>query len=186
MGGLWLLGEAGHEVQWPFAPVQADSPDGQFLAAMTAHHKVGLHLSQLAAVQSHTSDVQDLAALMAAEHKAEMARMQKWWQSWFAGDMPDVQAQGRQQMVGMPPPDLLQKLEDMDGARFERFFLPIMLRHHEGAIVMCNSILQRAYDPRAALLALSIRHTQLQQMEQMRRLLRARSDDGSATVPYTW
>jgi uncharacterized protein (DUF305 family) len=153
---------------------------------MTAHHKVGLHLSQLAAVQSPTSDVQDLGTLMAAEHKAEIARMQKWWQSWFKGDMPSVQAQGYQQMVGMPPPNLLQQLEDMDGAWFERLFLPIMLRHYEGAIVMCNHILQHAHDARTALLALSIRHTQLQQMEQMRRLLRARSDDGSATVPYTW
>jgi hypothetical protein len=49
---------------------------------------------------------------------------------------------------------------------------------------MCNRILQYGSDPRTSLLALSIRHAQLQQMEEMRRLLRERSDDGSAAVSY--
>ena len=84
------------------------------------------------------------------------------------------------------PPELLQRLQEMDGTPFDRLFLPIMLRHHEGAVVMCNRILQHGFDPRTSLLALSIRHAQLQQMEEMRRLLRERSDDGSAAVSYTW
>jgi uncharacterized protein (DUF305 family) len=186
MGGLWALGESGHEVQWPFSSVQTDSPDGRFLIDMTAHHGVGLQLAQLAVVRSRASEVQDLGLLMAAEHKAEMARMHTWWQSWFQGDMPSITAQEYQQMVGMPPPDLLQRLQEIDGTPFDRLFLPIMLQHHEGAIVMCNWILQHGFDARTSLLALSIRHAQLQQMEEMRRLLRERSDDGSAAVPYTW
>jgi uncharacterized protein (DUF305 family) len=99
--------------------------------------------------------------------------------------MPGINAQEHQQMVGMPPPDLLKRLEEMGGTPFDRLFLSIMLRHHEGAIVMCNRILQRGSDPHTSLLALSIRHAQVQQMEEMRRLLRERSNDGSAAVPYT-
>jgi uncharacterized protein (DUF305 family) len=85
-----------------------------------------------------------------------------------------------------PPPDLVTPLQAMHGSPFERAFLSLMLRHHEGTVVMCNSILQRGSDPRISLLALSIRHAQLQQMERLRHLLRERSDDGSAAVPYTW
>jgi uncharacterized protein (DUF305 family) len=51
---------------------------------------------------------------------------------------------------------------------------------------MYNHILHQGHDPRTALLALSIVHAQTQHMEQMRRMLRAHSDDGSAVVPYTW
>jgi uncharacterized protein (DUF305 family) len=89
-------------------------------------------------------------------------------------------------MVGMPPPALLENLEHMQSERFAQLFLPIMLRHHEGALVMCTHILHQGQDPRTALMALSIAHAQTQQMAQMRQMLRAHSDDGSAAVPYTW
>jgi uncharacterized protein (DUF305 family) len=37
-------------------------------------------------------------------------------------------------LVGMPPPELLENLKGMEGERFARLFLLVMLRHHEGAL----------------------------------------------------
>ena len=183
---LWALGESRREVEWPFARVQADGPDGQFLHNMTVHHEVGLYLSELAAEHAADTTVRTLGELMASEHQAEIALMRQWWQSWFASEMPDLSNQEHHAMVGMSPPQLLEELEGTQGVHFEQLFLPVMIHHHEGAIVMCNEVLQQGHDPRNYLLAWSIRHTQLNQMEQMRRLLRERSSDGSAAVPYTW
>jgi uncharacterized protein (DUF305 family) len=186
MGVLWGLGESGREFKWPFPSVQVEGPEGRFLRHMTAHHVVGLRLSKLAAERSHSAALRDLGELMAAEHTAEIARMRLWWHSWFDGDMPGITDQEYHGMVGMPPPVVLEKLEGIQSERFVRLFLPVMLRHHEGALVMCNHMLHQGHDPRPALLALSISHVQRQQMVWMRQLLRLHSDDGSAAVPYTW
>jgi len=153
---------------------------------MTAHHAVGLRLAKLAAERSDAAVLRDLGELMAAEHEAEIARMQQWWRSWFDSEIPGITDREHHEMVGMPTPELLESLKALEGERFAQLFLPVMLRHHEGALVMCNLLLKQGHDPRTLLLALSISHAQSNQMERMRQLLRARSDDGSATVPYTW
>lgn len=186
MGSLWTLGASGKEMRWPFATIQVTDPDGQWLRHMTAHHVVGLQLAQLAAERSEAAAVRDLAVLMAAEHKAEIARMRLWWRSWFDHEMPGISDQEYLDMVGMPPPELLEHLQTIEGKDFERTFLPVMLRHHEGAIVMCNAMGQQRRDPRIALLAVSISHAQKKQMEQMRQMLRQYSNDGSAAIPYVW
>jgi uncharacterized protein (DUF305 family) len=186
IGVLWTMGETGNEFKWPVTPVRAEGPDGRFLHHMTAHHVVGLQLAKLAAERSDAAALRDLGELMAAEHEAEIARMQQWWRSWFDSEMPGITDQEHHAMVGMPPPELLESLKALEGERFAQLFLPVMLRHHEGALAMCNLVLKQGHDPRTLLLALSISHTQNNQMELMRQLLRARSDDGSATVPYTW
>jgi uncharacterized protein (DUF305 family) len=104
IGVLWAMGETGNEFKWPVTPVRAEGPDGRFLYHMTAHHVVGLQLAKLAAERSDAAALRDLGELMAAEHEAEIARMQQWWRSWFDSEMPGITDQEHHAMVGMPPP----------------------------------------------------------------------------------
>ena len=185
MGALAWRGRTRGEFRLPGLG-HADGPDGRFLRHMTAHHVIGLRMTRRIADASPDDRLQQLGELMAAEHDAQIDIMRRWWRSWFGGEMPEISAEEYRFMAGMPPEDLLDQLDHLTGIDLDRLFLPAMLRHHEGALVMCNRVLEHGRDPRNWLLARTIRHSQSGQMEEMRRMLRARSDDGSAAVPFTW
>ena len=178
---------ARREPRLPGRDYRPEDADLEFLQHMTAHHEVGLHIAEMAADRAEDRELRTLSELMAAEHAGELDLMREWWRSWVGGAVPPLDEATRQQMVGMPPWSQIELLRaEEDGTGFDSMFLQVMLRHHEGAVVMCDRVLEGPRDPRVDLLARGIRHSQLRQMELMRRILRRTSEDGSARVPFDW
>jgi uncharacterized protein (DUF305 family) len=73
---------------------------------------------------------------------------------------------------GMAGPEELDRLEDSTGAAFDRLWLELMIRHHEGAIAMAEAR-ERAggRDVRAGELAADVVVTQLDEIGRMEDLL---------------
>lgn len=86
--------------------------------------------------------------------------MQKWWRSWFNGDLPEVGPDERVSIPGIPSRETMAELERLRGMEFEERFLPVMIDHHEGAIEMSRQAWEKAVDPRVKLFAEQIRHAQ--------------------------
>ena len=166
------------EPRWPRAardgargPV--DEITLRFLRHMSAHHELGVRMTEAALDKAQRDEVQTLARLMLGEHLAELDVMRSWWESWAGEPMPGITAEEFSSMHGMPRPDELEVMEGLDGVAFERRFLPMMLFHHEGAVLMAAEAIENARDPRVRVFASNIRHTQLGQMHKMTELLSA-------------
>ena len=155
----------------PYLPLfggpQAKSFDQSFFRMMSAHHQVGVELSQLAADRAVSKDVQVLGRLMVAEQQAEIEAQQRWWQSWFGGVLPPPSPEEHAMMPGMLPSGALEQLATLSGSDFDQRFLDLMIRHHEGAVQMSDQAWSRAGDLRLRIFAIQIRHAQTRQITRM-------------------
>lgn len=178
LGAARVWAQRRGEPRWPGAarddgrrPV--DELTLRFLRHMSAHHELGVRMAEAALDKAQRDEVQTLARLMLGEHLAELDVMRSWWQSWTGKPMPGITTDEFASMHGMPRPDELEVMEGMDGIAFEQRFLPMMLFHHEGAVLMAAEAIEYSRDPRVRLFASNIRHTQLGQMHKMTELLSA-------------
>ena len=83
-------------------------------------------------------------------------------------------ADGGVLMHGMATDTELQRLRGANGVDAEILFLQLMIRHHEGGVVMARAILQLTGRPEIIQMATSIEEGQRVEIEQMRTMLDAR------------
>ena len=100
--------------------------DVRFMQGMIAHHAQAMHMSKMAASRGASPRLVRFAQKIDQSQDIEIVQMQQWLHSkkQFA---PDTSA--------------------WRGKDFERLFLQLMIRHHEGAIMMVDDLLKT---PRAA------------------------------------
>lgn len=170
LSGLTALAKMGRVVPWPFGKKSAQEADQKFLRHMTWHHEVGVWLSKVAVDKAIRDELRVLGRLMLAQHRAELKVMRDWWQSWYDEKMEPLSPEEYDSMPGMPPVEEMHKLETLDGAEFEQKFLLLMMDHHLGAIAMATEVCDTGTDVRVKLFADSIRHTQRNQVQQMKKL----------------
>ncbi len=77
-------------------------------------------------------------------------------------------------MHGMATETELQRLRDANGVDAEILFLQLMIRHHEGGIVMARAILELTDRGELIQMATSIEDGQRVEIENMRTMLAAR------------
>jgi uncharacterized protein (DUF305 family) len=172
---LGWLGQRDREI--PLLALLDGQPavDQRFLRLMTFHHAMGVELAREAAARADDPELRRLASLMIADQSGEMDIMGQWWRSWIAPEVPPLSPEEHAAMPGMPAAEELAALEAVRGSGFDALFLPVMSRHHAGAIAMANDALAGAVDLRVWLLAQSVRHAQRNQIAMMRRLAAGRS-----------
>lgn len=86
---------------------------------------------------------------------------------------PDLTHAEHEQHTGMPgmaTPAELTALSRTTGAAFDRMFLRLMIRHHQGAVTMSKALAITGQDPRAAELAQEIGIGQTKEIAIMQRL----------------
>ena len=76
---------------------------------------------------------------------------------------------------GMMSGDEMTELEQASGPDFDRMFLTMMIRHHEGAVATAKSETERGEFPPARQLATQITTAQQVEIEEMEGLLSATS-----------
>lgn len=179
LAGLLLLA-AGVEIlcerkMEPYLPLLSASNnfDQGFMKRMTAHHEVGRDLALMAANKAGDDRLKTLGRLMAAEQKAEIDSMRRWWGSWFGSVPPALSEAEHASMPGMPSAETIRALGRLQGSEFDSQFVNVMIFHHNGAIEMSNQAEDAAADPRLRLFAAQIVHAQPRQISYMRQLLRA-------------
>lgn len=152
----------------PFVAADAD-----FMRRMIPHHAQALDLAALVPGRSAGTDVPRLAARIEASQRDEIAQMEKWLMA--RGQALPAPHGGHADVPGMVTADELAALTAAAGPAFDRMFLTLMIRHHEGALRMVADLYAAGggLEPAADRFAREVNADQTIEIRRMRDLLAA-------------
>jgi uncharacterized protein (DUF305 family) len=120
--------------------------DVHFMQGMIAHHGQAIHMSRLAASRGANARLVKFANKIDQSQEAEIRLMQEWLRA-NNQSAPEAESWRTMMMPGMLTTAELDQLDKARGVEFEKLFLTLMIRHHEGALRMVADLLAT---PRAA------------------------------------
>ena len=163
------------------------SPDDvRFMQDMIPHHHQALEMAELVADRTNRPELVDVAGRINASQRDEIAFMQQWLRE-RGESVPDPTAHHAMhmahQMAGMATPEQMAELAAASGTAFDRLFLQLMIRHHEGAVTMVDELREQpgsAFDPVLFEFTNDVVNDQSVEIERMNALLVELSDDPRA------
>jgi uncharacterized protein (DUF305 family) len=167
---------SGHEMHQSQPSGQHAPADVAFAQGMIPHHTQAVGMSTLAHDRAQSGEVKDLARQIESAQGPEIETMTGWLRNWGAPvPQPGMDHSGHggtgHDMRGMMSPEDMRQLERSSGSEFDRLFLEMMIRHHEGAITMAQAELGAGQDAAAKQLAQQITGTQQAEIDRMKSLL---------------
>lgn len=157
-----------------------NSADVEFAQQMIPHHEQALDMAKLARTRAESTEVKDLAADIEAAQDPEIKTMTGWLEEWgedvpsgMGGHMMDDGSMmgGDSMGEGMMSDDDMAGLEKARRASFDQMFLTMMIRHHEGAVVMAKDEQRDGEYADAIELAKQIERAQTAEIKLMKDLL---------------
>lgn len=148
--------------------------DVKFAQDMIAHHQQALDMAAMVPNMSTNPKVIDLGKRIAAAQDPEIKKMTEWLKAWGAPtSMPGMDhGSGHGSMPGMMTEEEMTKLNGAQGAEFDRMWLDMMIRHHQGAVEMAKTEQEKGSDADAKKLAQDIITAQQAEITEMRALLK--------------
>ena len=116
--------------------------DVAFMQGMIQHHAQAIEMTDLLQSRSERADMKLLAQRIAVS-QADEIRMMRGWLEARGADVPAEHAHhapGATLMPGMLTTDEMAALAAARGAEFDRLFLRLMIKHHEGALIMVKTL----------------------------------------------
>ena len=160
----------------PSASASANPGDIMFAQMMIPHHQQAIEMADMALAKSDASaKVKQLATDIKKAQDPEIATMRGWLTSWGAAPsaspsgMHDGHGMGHG--GGMMSAAEMEELQAAKGSEFDRLWLTMMIRHHEGAVTMSEQVLQTTQQPEVRTLAQDIITAQKAAIATMRDLL---------------
>lgn len=152
--------------------------DVMFAQQMIPHHQQAIQMAQMAPSHAQSPKVRQLAARIGAAQAQEIKTMTSWLHAWgkpVPSGMPGMMSP-MPGMMGSPSPGIVSQQEMSQlmaahGAQFDRLFLQMMIRHHEGAVEMAKTEQARGLNPAAKKLAHQIETSQTAEIAQMQQML---------------
>jgi uncharacterized protein (DUF305 family) len=112
--------------------------DIEFMRNMIAHHEQALAMTAMVATRSRREDIAVLALRIELSQDSEIELMRNWL---TARDEPEsAGTHDHSQMPGMLSVEEMARLAALRGDEFDRTFLQLMIRHHEGALLMLEQL----------------------------------------------
>ena len=155
-----------------------NADDIAFAQQMIPHHSQALDMAKLVPSRSTNPKVIDLASRIEKAQDPEIKTMQGWLTSWGAGTsstMPGMTGESMpgmdHGMPGMMPDADMQKLGQAKGAEFDKMWLDMMIKHHQGAIDMAKTELEKGGSADAKALAQKIIDAQQAEITEMQGML---------------
>ena len=145
-----------------------NSADVTFAQSMVPHHEQALDMAKLVPSRSSDEKVRDLAARIEKAQGPEITQMNEWLQQWGAGH----KGHEGHDMAGMMSHDDMAKLEKATGQEFDRLWLDMMIKHHEGAVEMAKTELAEGRDEGAKKLAQAVIDGQQREISEMKEFLK--------------
>lgn len=158
-------------------PRRYSAADAAFMRGMVVHHAQALVMTALVPDRTDRPEIRLLAARIQASQEAEIAMMRRWLEArglapaGEPGDPPADHHRGEHagMAAGMASPEELARLERARGAAFDRLFLELMIRHHEGALEMVAELAERGgRDPEVHMFAAHVDADQRAEIARMR------------------
>jgi uncharacterized protein (DUF305 family) len=158
----------------------AQPTDVGFASDMWDHHQQALQMALLVLSRDTSSEVRTLATEMLTDQQRESGQLMQ-----FLADRgvelpsdPDRTVMGwmeapvpRAQMPGLASADEMTALTNAQGTDFERRFLELMVRHHEGGVHMAEAAQERAESQQVRDLAARVALVQQREITEMQQLL---------------
>jgi len=179
-GGLWL------GPRW--TTPRDDSAEAGFARDMATHHAQAVDMAFSVRDNAGDEEVLTLAADIIVTQSTQRGIFMGWLQQWGlpqASTRPRMAwmpghaqlvagAVGPVLMHGMATEDELQRLRDAHGIAAEILFLQLMIRHHEGGIIMARALMPLSTRHEVVTMAKSIIDGQQAEVDHMKRLLASR------------
>ena len=64
--------------------------DKEFLRQMSVHHRMAAQMSEMVLKTTKSPEIQTLAQSIIKAQTAEIGQMQKWYQSWYKSNLPNI------------------------------------------------------------------------------------------------
>ncbi len=191
------VGEATRLAQATYTPA-----DVAFMQAMIVHHQQAVDMAALVRERTNNEAIVAVAGRIDASQKDEM----KFMAEWLTGKGEPVasaamdhmahgagghamhgaaHAGGHAGMKGMATPDEMAALAAANGTVFDRMFLEMMIRHHQGALDMVEHLHEQpgtAYEPVMFEFTNEVVNDQKSEIERMNTTLAGISTDPRATL----
>lgn len=153
-----------------------NADDVTFAQGMVPHHQQALDMAKLVPSRSTNPKVLDLAKKIEGAQDPEIKTMNEWLKAWGAPastSMPGMDHSGHGSGSGMMSDADMKMLEQAKGAAFDKMWLEMMIKHHEGAVAMAQTELQKGSNADAKKLAQEIIDAQQKEITEMQGLLKA-------------
>ncbi len=158
------------DVGSPAAGAHNDA-DVAFATGMIPHHAQAVTMAEMAATKATNTDVKTLAASIKAAQAPEITQMSGWLTGWVQ-PVPDT-AMGHGGMAmgdGMMTDAEMTELSKATGPAFDRMWLQMMIKHHQGAVAMATTELASGSNGDAKKLAQAIITSQKAEIATMQKL----------------
>jgi uncharacterized protein (DUF305 family) len=169
---------------------QHTDADARFMQGMIVHHAQALEMTALVPDRASSEGVRLMAERINVSQQDEIALMRRWLRARGADTVAlgghdahhghhapgaaDSAGAGHAGMPGMATPEEMARLASLAGAEFDRLFLELMIRHHEGALVMVAELFGTQGAGQASSvyqIASEVDADQRMEIERMRRML---------------
>jgi uncharacterized protein (DUF305 family) len=115
--------------------------DVKFMQGMIGHHAQALEMVDLLDKQSNSEDMKKLGLRIRLSQIDEIKMMREWLAA-RGQQIPDEHAHHTGMLMpGMLTPEEMAKLAAAKGTAFDRLFLEGMIKHHGGALIMVEDLL---------------------------------------------
>ena len=164
------------------AGIRFTEADVRFMQGMIPHHAQALEMTALVAGRTADETMQRLAQRIELSQEDEIEMMQEWLRS-RGQDVPGVDAHhapGWEPMPGMLTADEMDQLGAAEGVAFDRLFLELMIKHHQGAVTMVENLLDQrgaAQDSQLFAFTSDVTSDQTAEIDRMDAMLAALSPD---------
>ncbi|MEX0341010.1 MAG: DUF305 domain-containing protein [Erythrobacter sp.] len=163
--------------------------DVRFMQDMIAHHQQAVEMAALVEGRSNHPDLVAIAGRIDASQADEIRFMRDWLtergQPTAMQHHAGMDHAAHHAKMGMATPAQMAELATLEGSEFDRLFLQLMVRHHEGAIDMVKDLHDQpgtAYDPVMYEFTNDVVKEQEAEIERMNRVFAGLSSDPRATL----
>ena len=181
--GVFGLAACGSDAAKPAAQTGVSNPaagatfndaDVTFAQGMIPHHEQAIEMADLALdpTTGSSDGVRDIATRIKAGQDPEVAMMTVWLESWGQPVQMDMsEGHDMSSMDGMMTTEEMDSLDALTGTEFDTMWIQMMIRHHEGAIAMAQTVKAAGSSPDALALADLIILAQKGEIAEMNALL---------------
>lgn len=166
VGGGWLLR--------PSFP-QSASAEAVFARDMATHHAQAVEMAAIIRDRTMNEELRYFTLDMLLTQQAQIGQMQGWlavWQQPLAVAEPPMNGHGEH--MGMATAEQIDSLRTLPVAQAEERFLQLMIRHHQGALLMAEDVLAATSRPEVVRLATAIKDGQGSEIRFMEKRLNER------------
>jgi len=146
----------------PAATGAHNAADVTFATGMIPHHAQAMDMAAMAPEQCKNAKVRELATAIESAQDPEIKTMSGWLVGW-GGKAPDTSSHSMPamggsdaSMNGMMSATEMQHLSKANGATFDRLWVQLMTKHHQGAVEMARTELAHGQNAEAKALATQI------------------------------